>query len=514
MSRTGSIFCLLATLLFANSAAQQRPNVVLMLADDLGYGDLHFKGHPTSSSPNLDDLALNSMVLNNFYASFPLCSPSRASILTGKYPESMGIYPDVFFPDSVGGLQPRHKTLATRLSDLGYATTAIGKWHLGVGVNKEFLPTRHGFDSYLGVPYSQDMCPCVSCFPGQEHCLSECQPEYVSCPLFDDEAVTEQPVDLATLTEKFVSKAETFIADSAQAGKPFFLYLPFPQPHHPQFAGATYRNTTLRGAFGDAVAEMDGAVGSVISALETAGVRDNTLVIFTSDNGPSLMWHELGGCAGLFRCGKGTYYEGGVRVPAMFQWPGSIAPGSSDKLAMHMDIAPTVMSIVNGDPVSDEMQGVDLSPILFGDSEQEPRNLVLYHYYRVAEAEGGVMAVRFNNYKVHYFTAGADQSDIDNYDLSCRVTAGFVKQDPPLLFDLDADPGERYPIPPSDPRYESVVAEIEAATLAEESQVVWEESEILKGETPEAAPCCSGDPSCEPYPACCDCGYALPPQIK
>ena len=264
-----------------NKTTATPPNLLLIVADDLGYGDLSVLGHPTSGDPVLNKLAKESLMLTNFYATSPVCSPSRASLLTGLYPQSTGIWPGVLWPNSIGGLSHKYPTLATRLKRVGYATGMIGKWHLGVGQNREYLPTGHGFDQYLGVPYSHDMCPCTTCFPN-EPCNDHCRPDFVSCPLFENESIIEQPAHLPTLTEKYTKTAKKFLDE--HHGSPFFLYVSYHQNHHPQFANRTFQ-FSKRSRFGAALTEMDESIGDILKKLDETGVRNNTLVIFTSDNG-------------------------------------------------------------------------------------------------------------------------------------------------------------------------------------------------------------------------------------
>ena len=214
-----------------------KPNVIILLADDLGYGDLSSSGHPTSRTPNIDRLIRSSLHLPSFYSASPVCSPSRAALLTGLYPVSTGIYPGVFSPGDLGGLDPKHPTIATHLRDRNYLTYHIGKWHLGVGDKGQYLPLNHGFDHYLGVPYSHDMCPCDVCFPGTLPCHDTCRPDTVSCPLYKDNKVIAQPVDLTTLNHLYTKESVKFMETAVKKEKNFFLYLAYHHPHHPQFSG-------------------------------------------------------------------------------------------------------------------------------------------------------------------------------------------------------------------------------------------------------------------------------------
>ena len=291
-----TLFFILSVHVLAISAVESNPdtpppNVVIFFADDLGYGDLECFGHPTSSSPNINDLAAKSKVLKSFYVASAVCSPSRASLMTGLYPVSTGMYPGVLWPDSSGGLSSKHKTLASHLKDHGYKTQMVGKWHLGVGREGEFLPTNHGFDNYYGVPYSHDMCPCVTCFPNSTSsdddnagtCKIPCNEHYVACPTFKNDKIMAQPTDLLKLTKKYTDTAVQFIRKNSKA--PFFLYMAFAQTHHPQFASRKFHRKSDRGPFGDSLAEMDHSIGEVMRMLEDRELLENTIVIFTSDNG-------------------------------------------------------------------------------------------------------------------------------------------------------------------------------------------------------------------------------------
>ncbi|XP_053638454.2 arylsulfatase A isoform X3 [Cherax quadricarinatus] len=341
------------------------PNIIILLADDLGYGDLSFSGHPTSRTPQLDQLARESRFFTHFYVTSPVCSPSRASLLTGRVQVRSGVYPGVFTADNTLGLPRNETTIATLLKKKGYQTQIVGKWHLGVGAAREYLPIHFGFDQYLGLPYSQDMCPCDQCFPQGQPCYDHlCSYSKVSCPLFRNSRIIEQPAYLPTLTQRLVAQAKAFISDAAASQQPFFLYFSFHHVHHPQFASEEFYGKSERGVFGDALDELDWAVSEVVDQLTTLGLINSTLLWFTSDNGPSLRRHERGGCAGLLRCGKGTTWEGGVRVPAFVHWPPYITPGKTSGLASTLDILPTLASLVHLDTSNLTLDGVDLSPLL------------------------------------------------------------------------------------------------------------------------------------------------------
>jgi len=496
----------------SRSAPQQGrpPNVVILFADDLGYGDLECFGHPTSSSANINNLAQNSKVFTNFYVGSAICTPSRAALLTGLYPASTGMWPGVLWPDSKGGLDPaKYKTIASHVKEHGYATQIVGKWHLGVGENGKYLPLNHGFDHYLGVPYSQDMCPCPTCFPASNNssgeCNVSCNPHYVSCPTYQDSTIIAQPTDLPSLTDSYTKRAKDFISSSSSESKPFFLYMAYQHTHFPQFAGAKFHGKSDRGAFGDSLEEMDNSIGEIMEALKSSGQLNNTLVIFTADNGPSMGRHINGGSAGILRCGKGTTYEGGQRVPAMFSFPGKIKPGKSHDMASTLDILPTILKMVDNTSDLPQTHGLDLSPHLFHD-QASPRDHFAYYTPGWAKSKkSSLYAIRYKQHKAHFVTQGSGLSDNDNYDHECRKSSAKM-HDPPLMYDLSVDPGERYPLDPKSQAYKSAHQNILKIKSKLETEVKWAPSEVNKGSSRDVTPCCNqAGPHCEPYPMCCNC---------
>ncbi|KAG9340023.1 hypothetical protein JZ751_022134 [Albula glossodonta] len=265
----------------------QPPNVVLLYADDLGLGDLRSYGHPSSITPNLDKLAAYGLRFTDFYSSSPACSPSRAALLTGRYQTRSGVYPGVFYPGSIGGLPLNETTIAEVLKPLGYATAIVGKWHLGVGPNRMYLPTNQGFDHYLGIPYSHDQGPCqnLTCFPPDIKCFGMCDQGLVTVPLMANDTIKQQPVSFPDLEKAYSDFATQFISASARRKQPFFLYYPSHHTHRPQYAGKGTAGKSPRGPFGDALMEFDSTVGNIIQALEDSGVHNNTFVFFSADNG-------------------------------------------------------------------------------------------------------------------------------------------------------------------------------------------------------------------------------------
>jgi len=344
--------------------AAERPNIVIIFIDDLGYGDIGPFGATKQRTPNLDQMASEGMKLTSFYAA-PVCSVSRAQLLTGCYGARVSV-PGVYPPGSANGLNPEEHTIAERLKELGYATMCIGKWH--VGDQPGFLPTRQGFDRYFGIPYSNDM-----------HLQSTETGERV-VPLLRDDKVAELLTDEAQsrIVERYTEEAVGFIR--ASKDQPFLLYLPHTAVHTPIHAGAAFAGKSANGRFGDWVEEVDWSVGRVVDTLRELKLAENTLVIFTSDNGPWLKQGADGGSAGPLRGGKGSTWEGGVRVPALAWWPGRIAPGSvCDAVAGTIDLLPTAVALAGGKlPAEPVIDGRDLSPLLFGKATESQREA---HYY-------------------------------------------------------------------------------------------------------------------------------------
>lgn len=345
-------------------AAEPPPNVVVIFIDDLGYADIGPFGATKQRTPHLDRMAREGMKLTSFYAA-TVCSVSRAQLLTGCYGARVSV-PGVYFPGGKNGLNPAERTLAEHLRERGYATACVGKWHLGD--QPEFLPTRQGFDRYLGIPYSNDM----------QRVSTETRQRVV--PLVRNDRVQELLTDEAQsrIVERYTEEAVGFIRESKD--RPFFLYLPHTAVHTPVHAGAAFAGKSANGRFGDWVEEVDWSVGRVLDALREQKLDRRTLVVFTSDNGPWLIKGSDGGSAAPLRGGKGSTWEGGVRVPTLAWWPGRIAAGSiSDAVAGTIDLLPTAVSLAGGKvPAEPAIDGRDLSAVLFDQSKQSPREA---HYY-------------------------------------------------------------------------------------------------------------------------------------
>jgi arylsulfatase A len=421
--------------------AADKPNLVVILADDLGYGDLGCYGHPTIRTPNLDRMATEGLKFTNFYVAAPVCTPSRAALLTGRLPIRSGMCSDtrrVLFPDSAGGLPASEMTLANVLKGQGYATACVGKWHLGH--LPEYLPTRHGFDSYFGLPYSNDMDRRVNASPKGKAAFADPRAEYWNVPLMRNDHSEERPADQHTLTKRYTEEAVKFIKANRQ--KPFFLYLAHTMPHVPLFASKDFAGKSPRGLYGDVVEELDWSAGQVMQALRDERLDRKTLVFFTSDNGPWLTYGEQGGSAGLLREGKGSTWEGGMREPGIAWWPGTVPAGATtQEMACTMDLFVTATKLAGGKVPDDRpIDGLDITPVLSGNGKS-PRDTMFF--YR----DTRLYAVRHGPWKAHLVTQSGYGPEKP------------VEHDPPLLYHLGRDPGEKFDVSQDHP---DVIAEIKA----------------------------------------------------
>lgn len=406
-------------------------NFVIIFVDDMGYGDIGNTGHPTILTPNLERMADEGVTMTQFYAGASVCSPSRAALLTGRYPIRNGVV-SVFFQQDTIGLPKSEITLADLLNEYGYATAAIGKWHLGN--TPDYFPTRRGFDYFYGLMYSNDMAP---------------------LQLYRNEEVIENPVNQNTLTKRYTEESIKFIEDSRN--RPFFLYLPHSMPHTPLAASEQFQGHSKRGLYGDAVEELDWSVGQIIDALKKNGLDDNTLVIFTSDNGPmetSLVkkvwgkplsydgqidpnrpWNVApthGGSAGLFRGGKATTFEGGLRVPFIARLPGKLKKGLViTEVGTVMDLFTTCLTLAGIQLPDDRpIDGQNLMPVLQGESPSYYN--ALYYYWN-----DEMTAIRSGSYKLHFKI--------------CTPEWEWLTLSQPELYDVEIDPSEKYNIADDNP---------------------------------------------------------------
>lgn len=423
-SMTSSLLIRLVWLMVAVSGAcaAPKPNVILIFADDLGYGDLGCYGAQKIRTPHLDRMAAEGVRFTDFYSAAEVCTPSRAALLTGRYPLRSGMCGDierVLFPNSKGGLPPAEITIADALRGAGYATMHIGKWHLGI--HEGSRPLDQGFDHSFGLPYSNDM----DARPGlPKGATSSATPprDGWNVALMRDGKVIEQPADQTTLTKRYTEEAVKFIGEHRT--KPFFLYLAHTFPHVPLFASPDFQGKSKAGIYGDTVEELDWSVGRILETLRKQNMQENTLVVFTSDNGPWLIMGEQGGSAGPLRDGKGSTWDGGMRVPCIAWMPGRIKPAVSSQLVQAMDWFPTALSMAEVKfPDGVALDGVNLTPLLLENATLPERS---YFFYRGPQ----LFACRLGPWKAHFHTQGG--------------YGGQAKQahDPPLLYHLGDDPAE------------------------------------------------------------------------
>ncbi|HWX41376.1 MAG TPA: sulfatase [Blastocatellia bacterium] len=394
-----------------SQAPASKPNIVFIYVDDMGYGDLGCYGARAIKTPNIDRMAAEGLRLTSFYSVSPICTPSRAALLTGRYAARMGIdqmhLQNVLFPTDKTGLPQTETTVATALKKRGYATACVGKWHLGHLAPHR--PIDHGFDYYFGIPYSNDMRP---------------------TPILRNAEVVEEPADQDTLTRRYTEEAIRFIERSK--GQQFFLYLAHNMPHIPLHASPRFRGKSAGGLYGDVVEELDWSVGEVLATLKRLGLDGNTIVFFSSDNGP---WYE--GSPGPLRGRKGWTYDGGVREPGIVRWPGHIKPGRvSDEPVATLDFFPTALTLAGeGNPSAASslpLDGKNVLPFLLGQVEQIPDNLYLFFDAQYLQtARMGRWKIHVARWNIPRYTAASGQQK----NITLKT---------PELYDLTTDVGESY----------------------------------------------------------------------
>ncbi|MDB4766298.1 sulfatase [bacterium] len=415
--------------------AQTPPNVVLIFMDDMGYADIGSFGATAYDTPNLDRLAKQGRRFTDFVTSSAVCSASRAALLTGCYHRRVGIS-GALFPKSKTGLNPDETTLAEVCKSKGYATACFGKWHLGH--HRPFLPLQHGFDEYFGLPYSNDMWPHMPDYLPAS--AKNKRKNFPPLPLFDGNEIIDEDVDgadQAELTVKYTERSVAFI--EANKEQPFFLYLPHTMVHTPLYVSKRFEGKSKSGLFGDVMMEVDWSVGQVMDAVDRNGLSDNTLIIFTSDNGPWLTFGDHAGSAAPLREGKQTMFEGGYRVPTVMRWTGKIQPDSvCDQLASTIDILPTVANLIGADQPMNKIDGLDISELIFGDSEAESPRKSFYCYF----GKGQLHAVRDGRWKLHFPHGyqSVEKGSPGNGGLSGKTKGSKTSEE---LYDLKNDPGER-----------------------------------------------------------------------
>jgi arylsulfatase len=430
-NRINVFFAVLITLTSFQVYAQsgKQPNFIIIFADDLGYGDLSCYGHPTIYTPNLDQMAAEGMRFTQFYVGANVCTPSRAALLTGRLPVRNGMYGKergVFFPNSASGLPHSEITMAQALKKKNYQTALVGKWHLGS--LPEYLPPHYGFDYYFGIPYSGDMGKVGPSPKMKDRAMPP-------LPLYRNGKVIEEEPDQHLLTKRYTAEVIDFIRKNQN--KPFFMYYANNFPHVPLYASKDFEGKSKRGPYGDVVEELDWSVGEILKELKKLKLDKNTFVIFTSDNGPWLMRNlldETGGSAGLLYEAKSSTYEGGMRVPDIAWWPGTIKPNViSHAVATTMDLFPTVLNLAKVDiPKDRPIDGNDITDLLTGKKDKVTDIVYYYHLDRL-------QAIRKGPWKAHFITQ--------------RSYSQVAPQEhnPPLLYNIEVDPSEQYDIAKNHP---------------------------------------------------------------
>ena len=427
-------------LAFQSLFAADKPNIVIIFNDDQGYQDLGCFGSPDIKTPRIDQMAREGMRFTDFYVASPVCSASRAGLLTGCYPHRVGVQ-GVYFPNrGSGGLSPEQVTIAETLKSVGYETAAVGKWHLGDEV--PYLPTSQGFDSYYGIPYSNDMHPAKEmayaedCHFREGESLQTLKAAFAGelrrgaprrlknkVPLMRDTECVEFPADQRTITRRFADEGIRFISESVASEKPFFLYLANSMPHTPLFASPEFEGKSERGLYGDVIEEIDYNTGRILDHLKQVGVEENTIVIYTSDNGPWLVKRDHSGSALPLFEGKFTSFEGGCRVPCIIKWPARIPAGSvCSEIASTIDLHPTLARLAGAELPTMELDGKDIANLMAG---QEGAKSPHDYYFYVNRGE----AVRSGDWKYHktrHFTTMKPEDD----------------QSGPALYNLKRDIGE------------------------------------------------------------------------
>ena len=399
---------LLLFFILITGACARKPNLILIYMDDMGYGDIGCFGSTKNRTPILDQMAKEGMRFTDFYVTSGVCTPSRSSLLTGCYPRRLNMHVDqnnkwVLFPNASKGLSPDETTVAEILKEEGYATACIGKWHLGD--QPEFLPTKHGFDSYFGIPYSNDM--------GRKN---------IPLPLLRDDKVIEAPVAQSSVTRRYTDEAVKFI--KANREKPFFLYLPHTSVHLPLFPGEGFKGKSSNGKYGDWIEEVDACTGIILDTLKKEQIDKETLVIFTSDNGSN---SRNGGSNAPLKGAKGSTHEGGMRVPCIMRWPGKIPANSTcTEVASTLDFLPTFTALAGGTLPSNKIDGHKISDLLFAKPGAKSPHPAFFYYHTTQ-----LQAVRSGKWKL-----------VLPQSQKFEGWSGKRKDTPTQLYDLSIDPGE------------------------------------------------------------------------
>ncbi|WP_167605004.1 sulfatase [Maribellus sediminis] len=415
--------------------SEKLPNIVLVFIDDMGYGDVGCYGATGYITPNLDKLAAQGMRFTNFYSAQPVCSASRAGLLTGCYPNRIG-FSGALFPDSEVGINPAETTIAEMLKTKGYATGIFGKWHLGH--LEKFLPLQHGFDEYVGIPYSNDMWPLNDV--GEPVPKTSRRSTYPELPILEGNEVMERITSLEgqdKLTTLYTEKAVDFI--NRHANQAFFLYMPHSMGHIPLGVSDKFRGKSEQGKYGDVMMEIDWSVGEIEKALESNNLADNTVFIFTTDNGPWLNFGNHAGSSGGLREGKTTSWEGGQRVPFIIKWPGKTPEGTiCNKLACAIDLLPSFAEITEAPLPEQKIDGTSVVELWKGNTEAAPRETILFYY-----GKNNLNGVRKGNWKLvlpHTWMSYYTKPGKDGHG-GPRIP---MKVEEPELYNMMRDPGEQY----------------------------------------------------------------------
>jgi arylsulfatase A len=443
-------FALLSTLCASSASAAAKPNFIIIFTDDQGYNDLGCFGSERIKTPNIDRMAKEGRKFTNFMVASPVCSPSRAALLTGSYPKRVGMHKHVLFPSSDYGLNPSEYTIADHFKSLGYSTACIGKWHLGH--HPETLPRANGFDTYFGIPYSNDMNHPDNkgkVKPGVDESWLN-QDEFVkkwNTPLIGNEEIIELPVNQRTITRRYTDKAIEFVSENKD--KPFFLYLPHSMPHIPLFVPEDAYDPDPKNAYKCVIEHIDAEVGRLVDKVRELGLAENTYIIFTSDNGPWLQFKNHGGSALPLRDGKGTTFEGGQRVPCVMWAPGKIPAGTtSNALISTMDLLPSFATLADSKlpEKGSRIDGLDLSSTITGDTPS-PRDEFIYY-----TANGLLEGIRQGDWKL------------------------LLKKNGPLLFNLTEDISEAKNLAAGNPdKVEALTARMKEldAEITANARPVW-----------------------------------------
>lgn len=423
------------------SAQTRNPNIILVYIDDMGYGDIGITGANAYSTPNFNQMQKEGIFFTQFYSPQAVCTASRAGVLTGTYPNRIG-FAGALDHMSKMGLNPEEQTIPELLKSKGYKTAAYGKWHLGH--QPEFLPQKHGFDEFYGIPYSNDMWPNHP--TGKNY--------YPPLPLIENETTIQTNPDQSTFTTIFTEKSLNFIEKNKK--NPFFLYLAHPMPHVPLFVSDKFKGKSKQGLYGDVMMELDWSIGQIRNKLKELKIEENTLLIVTSDNGPWINYGNHAGSTGGLREGKGTSFEGGQKVPCLMVWKGVIPGGTiCNNLASSIDLLPTIASITGAQLSGRKIDGVNIYELMKGDFSQNPRDHFLY-YYRKNSLE----AIRKGNWKLvlphHSRTYEGFEPGIDGMPGQVNENH-FVEGG---LYDLRRDPGERYNVRGDYPEVEAELLKI------------------------------------------------------